>query len=342
VLAELNYYKYNMFRGKKIAMIGSGSWATAIAKMVHANADKLVWYVREEEIRESLAKQKRNCLYLSDVKFCTDKLDISGDINYCLKAADLLIFCVPSKFMKGLAETIDADCSEKHIISAIKGIVSGDNKLLSVFLAEKLGVSMDRIGVISGPCHAEEVALERLSYLTVGSSDQALTDYVSGMLRSHFIKTVGSADVQGIEYAAVLKNVMALATGIAHGLGYGDNFTSVLISNAIQEIETFLDKACPFERDVNNSVYLGDLLVTAYSQFSRNRTFGTMIGKGYSVKSAELEMNMIAECYYSVKCIVEINAQLGCNLPICQAVYNILYERYSPALEMQLLAEKLR
>jgi len=331
-----------MFEGKKIGMIGSGSWATAITKMIYNKVDTFHWYIREQEIIDSLSKYQRNTKYLSDVRFETEKLSISKDINAVLSACDILIFCIPSKFMKDVVSSIAVDCSKKYIVSAIKGIVADENRLLSEYLSSKLNVPFSNVAVISGPCHAEEVALERLSYLTIGSKNQLLSDFVSEMVRCHYIKTSVSEDVFGIEYGAVMKNVMALATGIAHGLGYGDNFTSVLISNAIQEMEAFLAVTDPHDRDVNKSVYLGDLLVTAYSQFSRNRTFGNMIGKGYSVKAAELEMNMIAEGYYSVRCIKEINADFGVELPITEAVYNILYERYSPVLEMQLLSERLR
>ncbi len=331
-----------MFEGKRIAMIGSGSWATAIAKMIHTSVDKLSWYIREEEIIESLDKYQRNALYLSGVKFDTDRLSVSKDINKVIAESEVLIFCIPSKFMIPVVNSITTDCSQKHIVTAIKGIISGENRLLSEYLSSKLNVPFENVAVLSGPCHAEEVAMERLSYLTIGSKNQQFAEYVADTVRCHYIKTSVSEDVFGIEYAAVLKNIMALATGIAHGLGYGDNFTSVLISCAIQEMEEFVTVVDPHDRDVNKSVYLGDLLVTAYSQFSRNRTFGNMIGKGYSVKSAELEMSMIAEGYYSVKCIKEINEKFGVQMPITEAVYNILYERYSPILEFQLLSEQLR
>lgn len=331
-----------MYEGKRIAMIGSGSWATAIAKMVHESVDTLSWYVREDEIIDSLSKHHLNALYLSGVKFDIEKLAVSNDINKVVAESDVLIFCIPSKFMKSVVDSIKCDCSQKLIVSAIKGIVSGENRLLSEYLSSKLNVPFNNVAVLSGPCHAEEVAMERLSYLTIGSKNQQFAEFVADLVRCHYIKTSVSEDVFGIEYGAVIKNIMALATGIAHGIGYGDNFTSVLISCAIKEMEDFVSVVDPHDRDINKSVYLGDLLVTAYSQFSRNRTFGNMIGKGYSVKSAELEMSMIAEGYYSVKCIKEINEKYGVEMPITEAVYNILYERYSPILEFQLLSERLR
>jgi glycerol-3-phosphate dehydrogenase (NAD(P)+) len=203
------------------------------------------------------------------------------------------------------------------------------------------GIPYDSIGVITGPCHAEEVAMEKLSYLTVACQHPERTRSMAASLSCRYIRTIASDDIYGTEYAAVLKNIMAIASGICHGLGYGDNFQAVLISNAIREIKRFVDAVHPIERDIKDSAYLGDLLVTAYSQFSRNRTFGTMIGKGYSVKSAQVEMNMVAEGYYASACIHEINRSLSIELPVCQAVHNILYERISARMEMKLLADKL-
>lgn len=331
-----------MFREKNIGLIGSGSWATAIAKILHGNVEKLYWYVREEEAIKHLHKHSRNPLYLSSVKFDNEKLEISNDINTTVDKADILIFCIPSKFFKINLESITSNFSNKLIVSAIKGMVPEDNILITDYFKQHCSIPENNLCVISGPCHAEEVALERLSYLTIGSKKTELAEFISHALKTHYIKTSVSDDIYGIEFSSILKNIMALACGICHGLGYGDNFTSVLISNAIQEIKRFIDTARPHDRDIDSSVYLGDLLVTAYSQFSRNRTFGNMIGKGYSVKSAELEMNMIAEGFYGVNCIKSLNETYQVSMPITDAVYNILYERYSPALEIKLLSESLR
>lgn len=327
---------------KKIAILGSGSWASALAKIVHNNVDTLYWYVREPEIIESLQKHKRNALYVSDITYNTEKLIVSNNINEIVSIADTIIFCVPSKFIISLCNSIDCDLSHKKLVTAIKGMEPVEITLISEYFKTRFGAKDDNIAVISGPCHAEEVALERLSYLTIGSQNQELATEITQLLNSYYIKTCTSPDVAGIEYASVLKNIMALATGIAHGIGYGDNFTSVLISNAIQEMQRFINTVNPLTRDINDSVYLGDLLVTAYSQFSRNRSFGMMIGKGYSVKSAELEMNMIAEGYYGVNCITQINEKFGVNMPITQAVYNILYNKISPSMEFKILAENLK
>lgn len=331
-----------MSASKKIAILGSGSWATALAKILHMRVDKLYWYIREEEIIEGLQIHNKNPLYLSNISFNTAALHLTNNVNEAVSEADILIFCVPSKFILSLTEAITEDLSQKQLVTAIKGIMPDSDTLISSFLQERFSVSEDAIAVISGPCHAEEVALERLSYLTIGSKNQDFAQEIAHALSVYFINCTLSTDVAGIEYAAVLKNIMALATGISHGLGYGDNFRSVLLSNATQEMDRFLSIVCPAQRSIQESVYLGDLLVTAYSQFSRNRLFGMMIGKGYSVSSAELEMNMIAEGYYGVACITHINKQYSIDLPITRAVYNILYDRISPSLEFKILAEQFR
>ena len=327
---------------KKVALIGSGSWATAIAKILLQNIDTLKWYIREPEIISHMLKHQHNPLYLSAIQFDISKLELYDNVSELIEDSDIIIFCIPSKFVKGLSDSIKASFDGKQVVTAIKGIVPEENLIISEFLKKRFNVDDNRMAVFSGPCHAEEVALERLSYLTVGSKNKEFAQEFAQMVQSHFIRVCVSEDVQGIEYSAVMKNIMALAAGICHGLGYGDNFTSVLISNAIQEMNRFVAAVNPLKRDIDDSVYLGDLLVTAYSQFSRNRTFGAMIGKGYSVKSAELEMTMIAEGYYAVYSIKHINDKYGVYMPITTAVYNILYERFAPALEFKVLSENLK
>lgn len=327
---------------KKIALLGSGSWASAIVKILHISQKSVSWYIREPEILEGILETKHNPMYVSDIEYNTNKLKLFGDVNEAVKDADIIIFCVPSKFVASLCNGITEDLSKKQLVTAVKGMEPEKIMLVSEYLQERFNVSADQMAVISGPCHAEEVALERMSYLTIGSSNQALAAEVAEIMSVSFIHTCVSKDMEGIEYSAVMKNVMALATGIAHGLGYGDNFTSVLITNAIQEMKRFLDAVKPMERDINDSVYLGDLLVTAYSQFSRNRSFGMMIGKGYSVKAAQLEMNMIAEGYNGVYCIIHANERYNVDMPITQAVYNVLYERHSARREFKSLSEKFK
>lgn len=326
----------------KVAILGGGSWATAIIKMLLENVDDINWYMRSTEKINFIKQHKHNNFYLSSVALDTNKIALFCDISEAVENADILIFAIPSAFLKDALRNLKVDISDKLIVSAIKGIVPDDNLIIGEFFNQQYNVPLESFVVISGPCHAEEVALERLSYLTMASQDLKNARLIADMLSTQYIKTSISDDIYGTEYSAVLKNVFAVAAGICHGLGYGDNFNAVLISNSIQEIKRFVDAVHPITRDIQSSAYLGDLMVTAYSQFSRNRTFGNMIGKGYSVKSAQLEMNMIAEGYYAVKSIMEINKKYIVNMPITEAVYNILYEKISPAIEIKLLTENLR
>ncbi|WP_039867098.1 NAD(P)H-dependent glycerol-3-phosphate dehydrogenase [Pedobacter sp. BAL39] len=328
----------------KVAMIGGGSWATAIIKMLSDNTSskEIYWWMRNEAAIIHLQKYKHNPNYLSAIEIRLPSQHISGDIREVIRQADYLILNVPAAFLKEtLKEIQPADLKGKKIVSAIKGIVPDENLIIGEFLNLRYEVPLEDILVISGPCHAEEVALEKLSYLTIASVDVALADAFAGLLRTRYIKANVSDDIFGTEYAAVLKNIYAVASGICHGVGYGDNFQAVLISNAIREIKRFVEVVHPISRDIKESAYLGDLLVTAYSQFSRNRTFGNMIGKGYTVKSAQLEMNMIAEGYYAAKCMYHVNTKYKVDMPICRAVYAILYEGHAPAQEMGLLTEQL-
>lgn len=331
-----------MFTNSKIAIIGSGSWATALAKIILTNVQSINWFFRNPDNIDHFKKYSHNPSYLGDVFFDTERITFYNDINKIARNSDILIFVIPAAFLKDALKDIKVDISNKFVISAIKGIVPEDNLIVGKFLNQRFNIPFDSIGIIAGPCHAEEVALERLSYLTIACPDVKKARAFALLTESSFIRAHISDDIYGTEYAAVLKNIFAIAAGICHGLHYGDNFQAVLIANAIQEIKRFVDKVHPITRDIKGSSYLGDLLVTAYSQFSRNRLFGTMIGKGYTVRSAQLEMHMVAEGYYAVKCIKEINDEYNVNMPICDAVYNICYENISPAIEIRLLTENLR
>ena len=326
---------------QKIAVIGGGSWATAIVKMLCENVDGVWWWMRNEETILHIQKYGHNPNYISAAELQKEKLNISSDLNAIVSEADTLVLAVPSAFLKQTLAQLDTDIKDKFIISAIKGIIPENNTIIGDFFHNQYKIPYSKIGVVTGPCHAEEVALERLSYLTVACEDVEKAQRFSDQISCRYIKTNVSEDIFGTEIAAVLKNVIAIASGICHSLGYGDNYQAVLVSNAIREIKRFVDVAHPIKRDIKESAYLGDLLVTAYSQFSRNRTFGNMIGKGYSVRSAQLEMNMIAEGYYAVKCIKEINEKYGVSMPITEAVYHILYEKISPVIEMRLLSDQL-
>lgn len=328
----------------KIAVIGGGSWATAIVKILSDNIveKEIFWWMRSQSAIDHIREFKHNPNYLSSVEIKVPSQNISSDIRELIQRSDAILLNVPAAFLKEALTGITAeDLKGKKVISAIKGIVPDENLIIGEFMNQKFGVSLEDVLVISGPCHAEEVALEKLSYLTIASRDTAAAACFAGMLNTRYIKTNISDDIYGTEYGAVLKNIYAVASGICHGVGYGDNFQAVLISNAIREMKRFVDAVHPIDRDIKESAYLGDLLVTAYSQFSRNRTFGNMIGKGYTVKSAQLEMNMIAEGYYAANCIHQINKTYKVNMPICRAVYAVIYEKHSPQLEMQLLADQL-
>jgi len=328
----------------KIAMIGGGSWATAIVKMLSDNLSEkeIYWWMRNEVAIDHIKKFKHNPHYLSSVEIKLADDHLSSNVKEIISAADFVILNVPAAFIKETLSAITSDdLKGKKIVSAIKGIVPEDNLIIGEFLHERYAIPYHDILVVSGPCHAEEVAFEKLSYLTIACTDIEKASDFASLLNTHYIKTNVSDDIFGTEYAAVLKNIYAVASGICHGIGYGDNFQAVLISNAIREIKRFVDAVHPINRDIMESAYLGDLLVTAYSQFSRNRTFGNMVGKGYTVKSAQLEMNMIAEGYYAAKCMHIKNLEFNVDMPISKAVHNILYENRSPQMEMKLLAEKI-
>lgn len=289
-----------------------------------------------------IIKYHHNPNYLSSVEIKINQNAISNHLPTLIKAANTVLLNVPAAFLKdALKDITPEDLKGKKIVSAIKGIVPTENLIIADFMHQKYGIPLHDITVISGPCHAEEVALEKLSYLTIASLDTQFAQIFASNINTRYVKTTLSDDIYGTEYAAVLKNIYAVASGICHGVGFGDNFQAVLISNAIRETERFLNAIHPINRDIKESAYLGDLLVTAYSQFSRNRTFGNMVGKGYTVKSAQLEMNMIAEGYYAANSVHQINKIHQVNLPIAQAVYAILYEKKSPQWAMQHLASQL-
>jgi len=327
---------------KKIAVIGGGSWATAIVKILCNNVESVNWYMRNDDAVRHIIKFRHNPNYLQSVELDLNKITVSTNLIEMIKPVDIIIIATPSAFLVKLFENFPKELIQgKVVFSAVKGIIPEYHAIPARFIHKTFEVPYDTIGIISGPCHAEEVALERLSYLTIACQEDEIAEEMSDLLSCRYIKTTCSDDLFGTELSAVLKNIYALASGICAGLGYGDNFQAVLISNAIQEIENLIDEMSPIHRDVKSSAYLGDLLVTAYSKFSRNRTFGFMIGKGYSVKTAQLEMDMIAEGYYATKSVMEIKKKFDVDMPIVEAVYNIVYEKISPVIEMRILTDKL-
>lgn len=327
---------------QKIAVIGGGSWATALVKILCENLDYVGWWVRSKTAVDHIRKFHHNPRYLSSVELATEVIDVHDDLQHIVNEADILLFAIPSAFLKPALESYpDLDIRHKMIISAIKGIVPDERQIVGEYFHNHFQVPMNQIGVITGPCHAEEVALERLSYLTVASQDPELANLMADALSCDYIRVEKSDDIYGTEYAAVLKNVYAVASGICHGLGYGDNFQAVLVSNAIREMKRFIRRVHPIKRDINGSAYLGDLLVTAYSQFSRNRQFGTMVGKGYTIRSAQLEMSMVAEGYYATRLVELIRSEYEVKMPVAKAVYRILYEGRDPKKTMARLAQRI-
>lgn len=327
-------------RNLKFAMVGSGSWATALVKLLMNHQEKISWFIRDQKNIDRVMKNHRNKVYLSSVILEPDRLFMSTDINAVVESADVLVFCIPSAYFLGVMEKLTVPLDGKFIVSAIKGFV-GDKTIAEYFNREH-GIPYDRIGVVSGPCHAEEVGMERLSYLTFTSKHVANAKALCDFFECEYVRTMPGTDIYGVEYAAALKNIYAIAAGIAHGLGYGDNFLSVLMTSSFKEMTEFLNASHPDKkRNVLTSPYLGDLLVTGYSQFSRNRTFGSMIGKGYSVKNAQVEMSMVAEGYYATAAINRINKKYRVEMPIAEAVYEILYDEKYPAYVMKRLSDRL-
>jgi len=326
----------------RVAIIGGGSWATALAKMVLATEPGINWYMRRQDQIDEFIQTSKNPSYLTGVRFDVSKIWFTDGINDLVKSSDILIFATPSPFLKQHLKRLWRGLEKKIIISAIKGIVPEENQIVSEYFEKEYDVPKDQIAVLAGPCHAEEVALERLSYLTIGCSSRDRARELSQLFSTPYIRTAVSDDIIGIEYSSVMKNIYAIAAGICHGLKYGDNFLAVLLSNAIREINRFCNAANPMHRNTDESAYLGDLLVTAYSKFSRNRLFGTMIGKGYSVKTAQLEMEMIAEGYYATKCIHELNEKYQVAMPVLDTIYKILYERSAPVIEIKKLSDIMK
>ena len=326
----------------RVGVLGGGSWATAIMKMLTSNLDKVNWWMRNQEAIDHILKTGHNPNYIQSIEFEQEKLNLTSDIHEVVNNSDILIIAIPSAFLDKTFKAAELQgMQDKILFSAIKGMINEYDSIPARYLHKEFRTPYDNIGLICGPCHAEEVAKEKLSYLTIACPTESYAQQVADMLRTRYIRTFVSEDVFGAEIASIMKNIYAVASGMCHGLGYGDNFQSVLVSNAAQEMKRFIDEIHPIHRHVLTSPYLGDLLVTAYSPYSRNRTFGTMIGRGYSVKWASIEMNMIAEGYFAAKGIFEMNKKFKVDIPIAEAVYRVLYENIAPAIEMRILSDNL-
>ena len=325
-----------------VAVLGSGSWATALAKIVMHNVAEINWYIRKQETIDEFREIRRNPNHLEWAYFDISRINFSNDINQVLSEAELVILAVPSPYVKDVLAEITVDMSQKKVISAVKGMIPGDNILVTDYMHQHFHVPEANLGMITGPCHAEEIALERLSYLTIGCKDTANATEWQKLFDTPYVRTTPSNDMKGLEYASVMKNIYAIAAGMCTSLRYGDNFQAVLLTNAMHEIVRFTKAVSDVPRDITDSGYLGDVLVTAYSNFSRNRQFGQMIGMGYSVKAAQTEMEMVAEGYYGTKAIHIANKTLGVDIPIVEAMYQILYKRKSPKTTIKELTQKFQ
>ena len=328
-----------------IGILGGGSWATALAKIVLTNRQEINWYMRRSEQVEEFKRMGHNPNYLSSAEFDTNCIHFFTDpeVNNFFRSCDTIILVTPSPYFKGVMKRVrKSSIRGKFIVNAIKGLVPDEHILISEYLEREFDVPKDLISVVGGPCHAEEVARGRRSYLTVAATDLMMAEAFAQVMRNDFVSCVTTKDVIGVQYSSVLKNIYAIASGIAMGLMFGDNFQSVLMSNAIAEMNNFLNATHLEYRDITDSVYLGDLLVTAYSQHSRNRTFGNMIGRGYSVRSAQVEMEMVAEGYYATKSMHEINRKYRLNMPIMETIYSILYDRDDPREAMLELSKTFK
>lgn len=330
-------------------IIGSGSWATALAKILTDRNHAIHWWVRNPQSLDHLLTKGHNPNYLSSVRFNPSLLSLSTDVREVVRQSDVVIIAVPSAFVEdSLSGLTPANWKNKKVVSAVKGLLPDKNILLNYYLQQQFEISLSDYFAVLGPCHAEEVAAEKLSYLTFSGSDIMMASEIASHFSTGYISTITNHDILGVQYAAVLKNIYALGAGIAHGLEYGDNFLSVYIANAADEMAGFLKKFGVEHITVGDhegedplthrktpnyaaSVYLGDLLVTCYSLYSRNRTFGNMIGKGYSIKAAQLEMNMVAEGYNAARCIYAVNSSVRAAIPIAETVYRILWEDVKPA-----------
>jgi glycerol-3-phosphate dehydrogenase (NAD(P)+) len=333
-----------MHQKQTITVLGSGSWATALVKILSDNATdkRIIWWLRNEQTVDYIKSNNHNPNYLSSVEIHSNQVEVTSDIQHAVNQADIVLLVIPSAFIYSGFKGLDKNSFEgRQIISAVKGLVPETGQILGEYMQEHWNCSIENIGVITGPCHAEEVALERLSYLTVASENSDLAENMSNLIKNRYIKCTISDDIYGTEYAAVLKNIYSITAGICHGIGYGDNFQAVLMSNAIREMKRFINEAHPIARDMNDSAYLGDLLVTGYSQFSRNRTFGNMLGKGYSVKSAQLEMNMIAEGYYAAASIYKLNQLYKIDMPILEFTWQVIYNNKKPRMIVQEMLDVL-
>lgn len=325
----------------RCGVIGYGSWATALVHTLQKNRKEIWWHISNEEVLESIVEEGRNAKYLSDLELDTEMIHAVSDLNEVIRNSEIILVAAPSAFLKDILQPMTESLEGKFVLSATKGIIPEDYITITEYFNRTYSLPYSNLGVISGPSHAEEVSRDRLSFLTVACKDSENARLIGEMFRTSSLKISYSEDIYGIEYAGILKNIYALASGLAYGLGYGDNFRAVLTAAGAKEMNRFINESYPFERDTNDAAYLGDLLVTSYSTLSRNRRLGQLIGHGCTVKSALNEMTMVAEGYYASACIKKINDRHGIYMPVADMIYDVLYCKASPRKSMKTLAEKL-
>lgn len=332
---------YRISDNTRCGVIGYGSWATALVHTLEKNRKEVWWHIRNEEVLEGLLTEGRNVKYLSDLEFDTNLIHAVPTLDEVVRNCEIILVAAPSAFLKSFMLDLTVSLEGKFILSATKGIIPDEFITITEYFNKEFNVPFSNLGVISGPSHAEEVSRDKLSYLTVACTNEENTKLIGEMFSTPNVMISSSEDVYGIEYAGILKNIYALAGGLAYGLGYGDNFRAVLTAACAKELTRFINESYPFERDTTDAAYLGDLLVTSYSNFSRNRRLGQLIGHGCTVKSALNEMTMVAEGYYAAKCIKVVNEKHNIYMPIADMVYDVLYKKASPRKRMRELTALL-
>lgn len=327
---------------EKIAVIGSGSWATALVKIFAESGNMVSWLVRTKKQADYIVTNRRNPRYLSQADLDLTFIHPTTQAKNALNSADWVIFAVPAAFVQTTVQSLNPQWfNHTQVIVSIKGFVPGTGKIPGTLIREHLELQNNCM-VLSGPCHAEEIALRKYTYVTIAGNQADKVNQLQNCLQLPYIKTISNTDPAGVEYVSILKNIIAIANGIADSLQYGDNFRAVLTSNAMREVQNIVNAIAPVQRDYFDSVYFGDLLTTAYSDFSRNRTLGKLVGRGIQVRKALQMMEMVAEGYYASKELHPIIQPLRLHLPVINSVYRMLHLHANPYHEIKLLLQQLQ
>ena len=329
-------------KASRCAVVGHGSWATAIVKVLTINDSEVYWYVRNPEVLESLRSEGHNCRYLSDVELDMNRIHLSDDLNEAVSNTDILFLVMPAAFLKCYLSDLRVSLKDKMVVSAIKGIIPDENQFVTDYLKQQYGLSDSHLCFICGPTHAEEVGHGQLTYLTLACRNIVNARAVGEKLKTTSIKVSWQRDIDYLVRSSVFKNIYAVMVGIAVGMGYGDNFVSVLVANCIKEMYFLLDPQSVNDlTKFNPSNFFGDLLASCYSSHSRNRQFGMLIGRGNTVKTALNEMTMVAEGYYASKMISTLPEAQRQKMPIADMVSQILHQGVPARKAMKRLEELL-